>query len=107
MTNRVLADDHLLPPWLNEGVTIDVHTVDHPCPLLQKSDFAKAKSTYDRCIDMLDAIPNNNPVAYRMHCCDSLNTVSPRLLSEVFNHTSEKGHFLQIDSSDFNIFYAE
>ena len=104
MTNRVVPNDDLLPPWLDEGVTIDVHTVDHPCPLLQKSDFAKAKSTYDRCIDMLDAIPNNSPVAYRMPCCDSLNTVSPRFFSEIFNHTSEQGHFLHIDSSVFNIF---
>ncbi|MCH2211741.1 MAG: c-type cytochrome [Fuerstiella sp.] len=104
MTNRVVPDDDLLPPWLDEGLTIDVHTIDHPCPLLQKSDFAKAKSTYDRCIDMLGAIPNNNPVAYRMPCCDSLNTVSPRFFSEIFNDTSEKGRFLHIDSSVFNIF---
>ena len=35
MTNRVAPDDDLLAPWLDEGLTIDVHTVDHPCPLLQ------------------------------------------------------------------------
>ena len=104
MTNRVAPDDDLLAPWLDEGLTIDVHTVDHPCPLLQESDFAKAKSTYDRCVDMLNDIPNNSPVAYRMPCCDSLNTVSPRFFSEIFNHTNEKGRFLHIDSSVFNIF---
>src|SRR3712207_8209108 len=42
-----------LRAWLDEGLSIEVHTVDHPCPLLQGGDFAKAKSTYDRCVDLM------------------------------------------------------
>jgi len=104
MTNSVRPADTQLKPWLDEGLSIEIHTVDHPCPLLQKRNFGKAKSTYDRCIDMMYAIPGNKPVAYRMPCCDSLNTVSPRFFAEIFNRTTEKGHFLHIDSSVFNIF---
>jgi hypothetical protein len=49
-------------------------------------------------------IPSSKPVAYRMPCCDSLNTVSPRFFTEIFNKTTKKGNFLQIDSSVFNVF---
>ncbi|HKB02153.1 MAG TPA: PVC-type heme-binding CxxCH protein, partial [Gemmataceae bacterium] len=37
-------------------------------------------------------------------CCDSLNTVSPRLFAEIVNKTTAKGNFLQVDSSVFNVF---
>jgi hypothetical protein len=56
------------------------------------------------CLDVMNAIPNNKPVAFRMPCCDSLNTVSPRFFTEIFNKTTKKGNFLQIDSSVFNVF---
>ncbi|MCH7728492.1 MAG: hypothetical protein IH991_18730, partial [Planctomycetes bacterium] len=51
MTCNVDAQDPQLVEWLKEGLSIECHTVDHPCPLLQGGDFAKAKSTYDRCVD--------------------------------------------------------
>src|SRR5437763_296595 len=62
-----------LQTWLKEGLSLECHTIDHPCPLLQGGNFAKAKSTYDRCIDLLNQVPNNRPVAFRVPCCDSLN----------------------------------
>src|SRR3712207_4837706 len=96
-----------LRAWLDEGLSIEIHTVDHPCPLLKDGDFAKAKSTYDRCVDLMHEIPRNEPVAFRMPCCDSLNTVSPRFYSEIFNAMTEKGHHLSIDSSVFNVFTSE
>lgn len=96
-----------LQQWLNEGLSIEVHTVDHPCPLLQGGDFAKAKSTYDRCVDLMNQIPGNKPVAFRMPCCDSLNTLSPRFFTEIFNKTTEKGNSLQIDTSVFNVFTSD
>jgi hypothetical protein len=68
-----------LQRWLKEGLSLEVHTIDHPCPLLQGGDFSKAKSTYDRCVDLLSSVPGNHPVAFRMPCCDSRNTVSPRV----------------------------
>ena len=93
-----------LQQWLKEGLSLEIHTVDHPCPLLKDGDFAKAKSTYDRCIDLLYQVPGNMPVAFRMPCCDSLNTVSPRFYAEIFNKGTPEGNHLYIDSSVFNVF---
>ena len=47
----------------------------------------------------MNEIPGNKPVAFRMPCCDSKNTPSPRFWAEIFNKTTAKGNFLQIDSS--------
>ncbi|MCP4785189.1 MAG: c-type cytochrome [Fuerstiella sp.] len=107
MTCDVKPDDPQLQSWLEEGLSIEVHTIDHPCPLLQAGDLEKAKSTYDRCIDLLATIPGNKPVAFRTPCCDSLNTVSPRFYSTIFNKTTPDGKFLQIDSSVMNFFTSE
>lgn len=106
MSCDVKPDDPQLQAWLKEGLSLEVHTIDHPCPLLTGGDFAKAKSTYDRCVDLMASIPGNKPVAFRTPCCDSLNTPSPRMYAEIFNKTTEKGNYLQIDSSVFNIFSA-
>src|SRR5579872_241911 len=103
MTCSVKPDDPQLAQWLAEGLSLEVHTIDHPCPLLQGGDFVKAKSTYDRCVDLMNEIPGNKPVAFRMPCCDSLNTVSPRFFGEIFNRRTEKGNYLSIDSSVFNL----
>jgi hypothetical protein len=51
----------------------------------------------------MNEIPGNKPVAFRVPCCDSRNTPTPRFWAEIFNKTTEKGNFLQIDSSVFNI----
>ena len=107
MTCNVNPEDPQLQSWLGEGLSIECHTIDHPCPLLNNGDFDKAKSTFDRCIDLLHKIPGNKPVAFRTPCCDSLNTVSPRFYSEIFNRTTPDGHSLQIDSSVFNFFTSE
>jgi putative membrane-bound dehydrogenase-like protein len=106
MTCTIDPKDPHLQKWLKEGLSLEVHTIDHPCPLLQKGDFARAKSTYDRCVDLLNEVPNNKPVAFRMPCCDSLNTLSPRFFAEIFNKTTPKGNFLTLDSSVFHLFTA-
>jgi putative membrane-bound dehydrogenase-like protein len=103
MTNSIDPRSQLVQSWLNEGLSIDIHTFTHPCPLLQGGDLAAARDSYDRCVDQMFEIPGNTPVAYRMPCCDSLNTVSPRFYSEIFNRRSPKGKFLLADSSVFNI----
>jgi hypothetical protein len=103
MTNQVDPQDAQLQAWLKEGLSLECHTWDHPCPFFA-GGFAKAKQTYDRCVDLMHTIPNNKPVAFRMPCCDSLNTPSPRFWAEIFNKTTAKGNFLTIDSSVFNIF---
>jgi putative membrane-bound dehydrogenase-like protein len=104
MTNQIDPQDPHLQQWRKEGLSLETHTIDHPCPLLQGGDFAKAKSTYDRCVDMMSAIPNNHPVAFRMPCCDSINSPSPRFYSEIFNKKTDKGNWLSIDSSVCNLF---
>jgi putative membrane-bound dehydrogenase-like protein len=103
MTCQINPADPHLQTWLKEGLSLETHTIDHPCPLLAKLDFAKARSTYERCVDLMNAVPGNKPVAFRMPCCDSLNTQSPRFFAEMFNQTTAKGNFLTLDSSVFNI----
>ena len=103
MTRSIKPNDPLLQKWLAEGVSLETHTIDHPCPLLQGGDFAKAKSTYDRCVDLLSDVPGSHPVAFRMPCCDSKNTPSPRVFAEIFDQTTAKGNFVRIDSSVFNV----
>src|SRR5690349_17632587 len=88
MTCRIKPDDARLQKMLSDGLSLEVHTIDHPCPILAGGDFAKAKKTYDDCVDMMDAIPGSHSVAFRTPCCDSKNTLSPRLLSEIFNSIS-------------------
>jgi putative membrane-bound dehydrogenase-like protein len=107
MTCDAKPDDPQLQSWLEEGLSIECHTADHPCPILQNGDLPQARSTYDRCIDLLNRIPGNQPVAFRTPCCDSLNTVSPRFYAEIFGGTTPAGHSLQIDSSVFNFFTTD
>ncbi len=103
MTNSVDPQDAQLQRWLEEGVSIEVHTIDHPCPCLAGGDFQQAKSTYEHCVDLLNEVSGNRPVAFRMPCCDSQNTPSPRFWAEIFNQTTPQGNYLAIDSSVFNI----
>jgi putative membrane-bound dehydrogenase-like protein len=88
-----------LQSWLAEGVSLECHTLAHPCPLCQKGDFSAAAQTYHGCVDLLNSVPGNKPVAFRMPCCDSMNSPSPRFYSEIFNRNSTKGNNLTIDSS--------
>ena len=106
-TCQVDPQDARLQGWLDEGLSLEVHTVDHPCPLLQGGDFAKAKSTVDRCIDMMSLIPRGKPVSFRMPCCDSQNTPSPRFWVEIFQQQTDKGNYLSLDSSVFNILTSD
>ena len=103
-TNQIDPNEPQLQRWLARGVSIEVHTIDHPCPLLQGSDFAKARDTVHRCIDLLEGIPNMRPVTYRMPCCDSMNSVSPRFYDDIMRPVTPDGNFLPSDSSVFQIF---
>ena len=103
LTNRIQPENKQVQTWLREGLTIEVHTLTHPCPLLQAGNFERASNVVHGGMDLLSQIKGNNPVAYRMPCCDSMNSLSPRFFAEIFNKTSADGHYLQIDSSAFNI----
>ncbi|MFM6175201.1 MAG: hypothetical protein ACKPB4_24240, partial [Sphaerospermopsis kisseleviana] len=97
--NVVEPADPQLQTWLREGLSLEVHTLTHPCPLLQKGSFTNAWNTYHGGVDLLNKVPGNKPVAFRMPCCDSMNSPSPRFYAEIFNRTSPDGNFLQADSS--------
>ncbi|MGA0039737.1 MAG: neutral/alkaline non-lysosomal ceramidase N-terminal domain-containing protein, partial [Pirellulales bacterium] len=107
MTNGVPAGDPLLARWLAEGVSLECHTTSHPCPLLKDGDLEAARATYESCVDAMGTIPGNTPVAFRMPCCDSLNTVSPRFFAEIFSGQTAAGRFLEIDSSVFMAYTAD
>ena len=85
--------------WLKEGVSLEVHTLGHPCPLLSTNGFAAASNNVIGGIDLIGRIPGNHPVAYRMPCCDSMNSASPRFFAELFHQTTPEGRWLSIDSS--------
>jgi putative membrane-bound dehydrogenase-like protein len=99
MVNAIDPANATLQTWLKEGLSLDVHTLAHPCPLLAKGNFQAAADTYHGCIDLMARIPGNKPVAFRMPCCDSMNSPSPRFYAEIFNRVSAEGRFLSIDSS--------
>ena len=104
MTRSVPVADEQVQKWLKEGLSLEVHTIKHPCPLLANGDFEAATATYNGCIDLLNQIAGNKPVAFRMPCCDSMNSPSPRFYAEMFNSTSSNRNFLTIDSSVMNRF---
>jgi hypothetical protein len=103
MTCRIEPQDPQLQSWLKDGLSVEVHTLTYPCPLLANGDFGSARKTVQDCIDLISQIPNNRPVAFRMPCCDSINSLSPRFFAEIFNDRTSQNNFLQIDSSVFNI----
>ncbi|HXG47234.1 MAG TPA: PVC-type heme-binding CxxCH protein, partial [Methylomirabilota bacterium] len=104
MINAVDPNNPQLQRWLQEGLSLEVHTLGHPCPCLARGDFEGAAATYHGCVDLLGHIPGNRPVAFRMPCCDSMNSPSPRFYAEIFNRVSPEGRFLTLDSSVMNLF---
>lgn len=99
-------DDPQYQRWLAEGLSLEAHTLTHPCPLLAKTNFAASVETYFGSISLMSQISGNHPVAFRMPCCDSMNSTSPRFFAELFNQANSAGQFLTIDSSVMNFFTA-
>lgn len=99
MCNQSPPADPQFQAWLAEGLSLEVHTLAHPCPLLGNAGFSGAEQTYHGGVDLLAKIPGNHPVAFRMPCCDSMNSASPRFFAEIFSARSPEGHFLALDSS--------
>ena len=103
-TCQVDPQDMRLQKWLAEGLSIEVHTIAHPCPLLGAGgSLADARATVHNCIDLLAGIPNSFPVVFRMPCCDSQNSLSPRFFSEIFSRPTAVGNLLKADSSVFTL----
>jgi putative membrane-bound dehydrogenase-like protein len=97
--NALTPDDPQLSSWLAEGLSFEVHTLSHACPLLSKHDFAAAEKSFHGGVDLLNHVPGNLPVAFRTPCCDSINSPSPRVYAELFGGTNAAGQFLRVDSS--------
>ncbi|MBN2475095.1 MAG: polysaccharide deacetylase family protein [Pirellulales bacterium] len=106
MANRIDPGHPQLQAWLRQGASLEAHTFDHPCPLLQGGDLAVAKRTFDRSVDLMTTVAGNRPVAFRMPCCDSMSSVSPRFFTEIFGKTTPSGNFLAVDSSVFLLYTA-
>ncbi|MED5381822.1 MAG: PVC-type heme-binding CxxCH protein, partial [Verrucomicrobiota bacterium] len=102
--NTITPTEPLLQQWLKEGLSVEVHTLTHPCPILAKGNFTAAANTYHGGVDLMNHIPGNLPAAFRTPCCDSQNTPSPRVFSELLMRRNPAGQFLEMDSSVFNIF---
>jgi putative membrane-bound dehydrogenase-like protein len=103
MCTSLKPEDPQLTAWRQEGLSLEAHTLTHPCPILASNDFGAAAQTFLGSIDLLNQIPGNTACAFRTPCCDSLNSPSPRLFAELFNRTTSSGKFLTIDSSVMNI----
>lgn len=104
MTCSVDPADPQLQAWLEEGLSIEPHTWRHRCPCLQQRDISASKQSIDFSLDLMAAVPGNRPVGFRMPCCDSLSTVSPRYFTEIFNNRTPGGNFLRLDTSVFQVF---
>lgn len=98
-SNAVNPQETRFQEWLKEGLSLEVHTLSHPCPILGRHDFASAEKTFHGSVNLLNHVPGNRPVAFRTPCCDSINSPSPRLFAELFAHTNSAGQFLRLDSS--------
>ena len=97
--NALDPNEKHLQKWLQEGVNLEVHTLNHPCPILTRSDFAAARNSLLGGLDLLHRVPNNLPVAFRTPCCDSIDSASPRVFAELLTQTNSAGQFLRMDSS--------
>lgn len=94
--------------WLlGQGVSLETHTLSHPCPLLQRLDFNKASNDYHGCVDLLAQIPNNQSVGFRFGCMDGQNTPSPRAYAEILNKVSKEGRFMSMSTSVGIVFTPE
>ncbi len=107
MCNALDPRDPQFQAWLREGVSLEVHTLTHPCPLLAGGDFHSAVTNYWGGIELLDQIPGNQARAFRTPCCDSIDSASPRLFAELFNRTGPAGQFLTLDSSVMDLLSAK
>ena len=85
--------------FFDQGVSLETHTLTHPCPLLQRYDFRGASANYHGCVDLLAKIPNNRSVGFRFPCMDGQNTPSPRAYAEILNAVSGAGNFMSSSTS--------
>ena len=98
-SNRPEPDHPNMQWFFEQGVSLETHTLTHPCPLLQRYDFRRARANYHGCVDLLAMIPNNRSVGFRFPCMDGQNTPSPRAYAEILNGVSDLGNFMSSSTS--------
>ncbi len=92
MCNALNPQEPQYQRWLKAGLSLEVHTLSHPCPILAQGNFAAAQqNTFFGGIELINQIPGNHACAFRTPCCDSINSPSPRLFAELFNQTTTNG----------------
>lgn len=99
MCCQTSPEDPQFQTWLKEGCALEVHTLVHPCPLLGKGGFGLAEQTVLGGLDLISRIPGNHPRVFRMPCCDSMDSASPRFFAEILPQKSPDGHLFEADSS--------
>ena len=67
MTCNVASDDPQLQTWLREGLSLEVHTLTHPCPCLGKVPFGEAARVYHGGVDLLATILTPAVLLYYNH----------------------------------------
>ena len=97
--NRPQPEHPNMQWFFDQGVSLETHTLTHPCPLLQRYDFRGASANYHGCVDLLAKIPNNRSVGFRFPCMDGQNTPSPRAYAEILNAVSGAGNFMSSSTS--------
>ena len=113
--NQVEPENPLLQRLLQEGLSIEVHSLTHPLPLLRADSEASLgrgslRLPLEDVVDglaNLRSIPNNRPVAFRVPGFDARNVVSPRFFCEVLPARTPRGDFLAADSSIVMVFSSK
>jgi hypothetical protein len=60
MTVSIDPQHPQLQAWLKEGLSLEVHTLNHPCPCLARGNFQAASNTYHGWETLLVAILDPN-----------------------------------------------
>ena len=103
MSNNAVSGSYIpmVAAWIEKGVSIEVHSLDHFCPMLLGD--CTAVSRYYGSIDNIATDILNVPVAFRFPCF----LPSPRFFADVAPHASPNGHVLTIDSSGSVVFASD
>ena len=72
MCNALDPQEPQYQKWLKEGLSLEVHTLSHPCPILAQGNFSAAQNTFFGGIELINQIPGNHACAFRTPCCDSI-----------------------------------
>ena len=82
-----------LQGWLKEGLSLETHTLDHPCPFFRGGDFAKARATYERCVDLMSDDPQQPARRFPHAVLRFAQHAQPALLRRDIQSQDRQGQF--------------